>query len=52
MISFEEFEEKWWDKHPRLAKTELGTNGQFDEFPYDAYDEYKKGMSLEKALIY
>jgi len=44
-MDIDEFIEDWWEAHPGLADTELGSNGQFDELPYIEYEENKLLLS-------
>lgn len=52
-VTFEQFEKWYKDQHPKLYDSELGQNGQFDEFPFVAWDEIKnnKCETLERDLI-
>ena len=39
-ITFEEFEAAWQRGHTKLLDSELGTNGQFDELPFDIWENH------------
>jgi len=45
ILTFEQFEKAWWDEHPALVHTELGSNGQFDDIPYELWGQLMKGGS-------
>jgi hypothetical protein len=51
--SFDNFEKAWWKKHKKLANSELGSNGQFDELPYVEYygkDAFGKTKRIREGL--
>lgn len=47
MLSYDDFCEQWWKYRPALAKTDMASNGQFDELTFIAYERYKKAMLSE-----
>ena len=47
ILTFEQFKENWWDNHPGLEDTEMGSNGQFDDIPYALWDKLMKGESRD-----
>ena len=44
-MTLEEFIEVWWDAHPGLEDTPMGSNGQFDEIPYAEYERHEAVLS-------
>lgn len=47
MLTFDEFKLKYLEDNKELYQTELGLEGQFDELPYWAYEEYVKEKANE-----
>ena len=46
--TLEDFIKEWWSDHKNLRDTELGSNGQFDNIPYEEYENLYGEKQLDE----
>ena len=50
VLTFDEFEKDWWEKHKELGDTEMAQSCQFDDAPYWAWEELY-GESITSVVL-